>query len=451
MIVGYTINLSGWPTVGIRNFIPLMRQGPPVIGILIFLAVLLLIDWYVFTGIRPLTAGLETRTRKIVHWAYWLVSGSLFVWFLVLFFTASPGAQGMPRAFMTFMGVWVLFFVPKLVFATVLLGEDVYRLLHGGYALINNAVSDSTMAVGQSRRKFIGLIGAGLAAIPFVGIVHGMTRGKFSFTVRKHEVWFPDLPEAFDGFRITQLSDIHVGSFHPENDRAAVEEGIAMANAQQSDLILFTGDLVNNVATEMDPWMNSFSKLRAPHGQFSVLGNHDYGDYVGWSSEKAKAANLERLHAIHGEIGFRLLRDEHQVIEKNGQQLFLLGVENWGHGFGQRGKIDQALHNVPTEAFKVLLSHDPSHFDHVVSQHKTQVHLTLAGHTHGMQFGIEIPGVKFSPVQFRYPHWAGLYAEAKRYIHVNRGFGFLAFPGRVGIWPEITVLTLRRGNPPANA
>lgn len=429
-----------------------MRTGPPVIGILIFLGILLLIDWYVFTGLRPLTAGLETRTRRIIHWVYWGLNIGLFAWFILAFFVfGDSGKQGMPRSAMTFMGVWVLFFVPKLVFAVFLLGEDVYRLLRGGYALINNAVSDDQMALGESRRKFIGIIAAGVAAIPFVGILHGMSVGKFRFTVRREDIWMPDLPEAFDGFTITQLSDIHVGSFDPEKDRAAVEEGIALANAQKSDLLVFTGDLVNNIATEMEPWINSFSKLKAPYGQFSILGNHDYGDYVGWPSKDAKQANMERLYAIHGQIGFNLMRNEHTVIEKNGQQLYLIGVENWGHGFHTFGDLDEALENVPKDAFKVLLSHDPSHFDHKVSQHPTPVHLTLSGHTHGMQFGVEIPGVKFSPVQFRYPHWAGLYEETRRYLYVNRGFGFLAFPGRVGIWPEVAVLTLRRGKGPASA
>ncbi|MCU0432216.1 MAG: metallophosphoesterase [Bacteroidia bacterium] len=429
-----------------------MRTGPPVLGILIFLGILLLVDWYVFTGIRPLTAGLEARTRKIIHWTYWLLNIGLFAWFVLGFFVAGDnGRQAMPRSFMTFMGVWLLFFVPKLVFSLFLLGEDVYRLFHGGYALINNAVSDSPVEVGQSRRKFIGLIAAGVASIPFVGILHGMSRGKFRFTVRREDIWVPDLPEAFDGFTITQLSDIHVGSFDPETDRDAVEQGIELANAQKSDLLVFTGDLVNNTASEMEPWINSFSRLQAPYGKYSILGNHDYGDYVGWESPTAKQANMERLYAIHGKVGFKLMRNEHTVIEKNGQQLFLLGVENWGPGFGERGDLNKTLANVPENAFKVLLSHDPSHFDHIVSQHRVPIHLTLSGHTHGMQFGIEIPGVKFSPVQFRYPHWAGLYEDTRRYLYVNRGFGFLAFPGRVGIWPEVAVLTLRRGNAPAKA
>jgi hypothetical protein len=425
-------------------------QGPNVLGIIIFLSVLLLIDWYVFSGIRPITASLEARTRRIIHWTYWILNFSLFAWFLLLFIGMGSSQGGMPRSFMVFMGVWMLFFIPKFIFALVLLGQDTYRLLRAGYGLAYNAFSDTPIPVMEGRRRFISLIAAGAASIPFIGILHGLTKGKFKYTVRREDLWFPDLPDAFDGFTITQLSDIHVGSFHPEKDRQAVEEGIALANAQKSDVILFTGDLVNNLASEMEPWIGSFSKLSAPSGKFSVLGNHDYGDYVGWPSAAAKSANMDRLYAIHHELGFQLMRDEYAVIERHGQQLHLLGVENWGHGFGERGQIDKALLNVPENAFKILLSHDPSHWDKKISQHKTQIHLTLSGHTHGMQLGVEIPGIKFSPVQFRYPHWAGLYNEAqKRYLYVNRGFGFLAFPARVGIWPEVTVLRLRKGNAPA--
>jgi uncharacterized protein len=373
----------------------------------------------------------------------------LIGWMIAVFFF-SPAAEGkgFPRSFMTFFGVWLMFLVPKLLFAIFLLGEDVFRLFRGIFAAGKNAISDSPdkMALFESRRKFISTIAAVTAAIPFVGIAHGMIAGKFRFRVRRETVFFPDLPDAFDGFTITQLSDIHVGSFDPENHREEIRRGIVLANEQKSDLFVFTGDLVNNAADEMDPWIEEFSKLHAPMGQYSILGNHDYGDYVSWDSKEHKEANMRKLYKTHEKLGFRLMRNEHTVIEKNGQQLFLVGVENWGTGgFKQNGDLDAALRGVPENAFKVLLSHDPSHFDTIVSQHRTQIHLTLSGHTHGAQFGVEIPGIKFSPVQFRYPHWAGLYEETKRYLYVNRGFGFLGFPGRVGIWPEVTVLTLRKG------
>jgi uncharacterized protein len=424
-----------------------MRTGPSIIGILLFFGFLFLVDLYVFSGVKAMTSGLEPRTRKIINWTYWIISVGLMV-AIASFSIFATFNKGFPRSFMTLLGIFVLFFLPKLIFSVFLIGEDAYRIFRGIFAAGHNLVMRDAdkMALFESRRRFISTIAAGAAAIPFLGILHGMTSGKFRFRVHRETLYFPDLPEAFDGFTITQLSDIHVGSFDPEGDREDIRRGIAIANNEKSDLFVFTGDLVNNIADEMDPWVEEFGKLRAPMGQFSILGNHDYGDYIPWDSAEAKEANMQKLYGVHGKLGFRLMRNDHTVIEKDGQQLFLVGVENWGTGgFKKNGDLDVALKNVPTDAFKILLSHDPSHFDEIVSQHKTHIHLTLSGHTHGAQFGVEIPGIKFSPVQFRYPHWAGLYEETKRYIYVNRGFGFLAFPGRVGIWPEITVLTLRRG------
>jgi uncharacterized protein len=420
-----------------------MRTGPSVIGILIFLGILLLIDVYVFQGIKTLTSTAEARTRKIIHLLYWFINISLFVWFIILLLTFKQDGSG-TRVFMAFMGVWVLLFIPKLVFTTVLLGEDIYRLFRGAYGLGHNALSEDKIALSESRRKFVSGIGLLLAAVPFVGSIHGLVAGKFRFTVRRVTLETPDLPDAFDGFTITQLSDIHVGSFDPEGHREEVIRAIDLANKQGSDLFVFTGDLVNNLSSEMDPWMDVFSKLKAPYGQFSILGNHDYGDYVQWPSKEAKKANLDRLIGIHEQVGFKILLNEHVMLEKAGQQIALIGVEDWGKGFKTEGDIDKALIGVPDNMFKLLLSHDPSHFDEIISKHDTHIHLTLSGHTHGMQFGIEIPGIKFSPVQFRYPHWAGFYKENERHLYVNRGFGFLGFPGRVGIWPEITVITLRK-------
>lgn len=425
-----------------------MRREPNILGILIFVGFLLLIDYYVFTGVRTLTNGLETRTRKIIHWLYWGISVSFFIWLAGIFLTANASA-GMPKSIPSFISLWALIFVPKLLFLVFLLGEDIYRLGRTLFAVGHNViVNDDPMAYSVSRRKFISVIAAATAAIPFVGILHGIAVGKFRYRVLRETIYYPDLPDAFDGFTITQLSDIHVGSFNPDSDREEVMHAINMANEQKSDIIVFTGDLVNNLASEMVPWTKEFSQLKAPHGQFSILGNHDYGDYVEWPSAQAKEENMQHLYSIHSEIGFKLMRNQNTTIEKGGQTLSLIGVENWGTGgFKQMGDIDKALENVPADAFKVLLSHDPSHFDHIVSKHDTHIHLTLSGHTHGGQFGVEIPGIKWSPIQYRYPHWAGLYGDNGKHIYVNRGFGFLALPARVGMWPEITVITLKKGNP----
>lgn len=425
-----------------------MRREPNLLGILIFVGFLLLIDYYVFTGVRTLTNGLETRTRKIVHWIYWGISVSFFVWLGIIFMTANASA-GMPKSIPAFISLWAMFFVPKLLFLVFLLGEDIFRLLRSLFAVGHNAiVKEDPMTYSISRRKFVSVIAAATAAIPFLGILHGIAVGKFKYRVLRETIHYPDLPDAFDGFTITQLSDIHVGSFDPDSDRNEIMRAIDLANEQKSDLMVFTGDLVNNMATEMVPWTKEFSQLKAPYGQFSVLGNHDYGDYVEWPSKQAKEANMEHLYSIHSQIGFKLLRNQNTTIEKDGQKLALIGVENWGTGgFKQMGDIDKALENIPDDAFKILLSHDPSHFDHIVSKHEKHVHLTLSGHTHGAQFGIEIPGIKWSPIQYKYPHWAGLYGTNGRHIYVNRGFGFLALPARVGIWPEITVITLKKGKP----
>ncbi|MEO5643423.1 MAG: metallophosphoesterase [Bacteroidia bacterium] len=425
-----------------------MRREPNVIGIIIFIGFLLLIDYYVFTGVRTLTTGLEVRTRKIIHWAYWILCFSFFAWLagIIIYMNAT---QTFPKSASLFIGAWALFFVPKLLFMVFLLGEDIYRLFRSLFAVGHNTiVKDDPMAYSVSRRKFVSVIAAATAAIPFLGILHGLAVGKFKYRVLRETIFYPDLPDAFDGFTITQISDIHVGSFDPDNDREEIMHAINMANDQQSDLLVFTGDMVNNIATEMEPWKKEFSQLKAPYGQYSILGNHDYGDYIEWPSAQAKAQNMEHLYAIHAQLGFKLMRNQNAVIEKDGQKLSLIGVENWGTGgFKQMGDIDKALENVPADAFKILLSHDPSHFDHIVSKHKTHVHLTLSGHTHGGQFGVEIPGIKWSPIQYKYPHWAGLYGENGRNIYVNRGFGFLALPARIGIWPEITVITLKKGNP----
>jgi len=272
--------------------------------------------------------------------------------------------------------------------------------------------------------------------------LYGLTRGRHNYQVKRETLYFNDLPEAFDGFTITQLSDIHSGSFSSEK---GVLKGIDLVNKQNSDLILFTGDLVNNMASEMDRWIPFFSKLRAPFGKFSVLGNHDYGDYVQWESEHHQQANLSQLKNVHQKIGFKLLLNEAVPVKKDEESVALIGVENWGKGgFHKYGDLGKATADVPADAFKILMSHDPSHWDAVTLEHDHHIHLTLSGHTHGMQFGIELFGWKWSPIKYVYKQWAGLYQKSGKYLYVNRGFGFLGMKGRVGIWPEITVLTLKK-------
>jgi predicted MPP superfamily phosphohydrolase len=271
--------------------------------------------------------------------------------------------------------------------------------------------------------------------------IDGIFRGKYAYRVIEQTLYFDDLPKNFDGFKIAQISDIHSGSF---NNTKAVQKGIDLVIKQKADLFVFTGDLVNNKAEEIKPWIPFFTKIKAPYGQFSILGNHDYGDYMAWKSPQEKQQNLENLKKYHQEIGFKLLLDEHVYLEKGNDKIVLAGVENWGIGFGERGDLNAALKGTSTQEFKVLLSHDPSHFDAQVKNYPSKINLTLSGHTHGMQFGIEMFGIKWSPVRLRYKHWAGLKEENNRYLYINRGFGFIGFSGRVGIWPEVTLITLRK-------
>ncbi|HNQ26314.1 MAG TPA: metallophosphoesterase, partial [Aquaticitalea sp.] len=292
-------------------------------------------------------------------------------------------------------------------------------------------------------RKFVSTVALGVAAVPFASLLYGMYQGKYNFRVLKHTLQFDDLPDAFDGYRITQISDIHSGSF---DNYEKIAYGVNLINEQGSDAIMFTGDMVNNVASEMLPWKELFGQLRAKDGVFSVLGNHDYGDYIDWNCAAEKEQNLNDLKQIQKEMGYDLLLNESRFIEREGQRIALVGVENWGKGgFKKAGDLNMASKNVRPDDFKILMSHDPSHWDEVVLKDDNHYHLTLSGHTHGMQFGVEIPGwVKWSPIKWRYRHWAGVYKELGRYINVNRGFGYLGYPGRVGIWPEITVIELKK-------
>lgn len=398
------------------------------------------VNIYAFQALRTLTSeGFLLPYRRILYWVYWLFCAGVVAWVLYVMIQNSMGKE---VRYQSAFGLMVLMLVPQLVLIVFLVGEDVFRLGKGLCLYLYDVVGkgSSRDSYVESRRIFLSRAATVTAAIPFAGILHGITAGKYNYKVRKKVLEFVDLPEAFDGFTITQISDIHSGSF---DNAEKVAYGVDMANQQGSDVILFTGDLVNNKASEMEPWKDTFAKLSAPYGVYSVFGNHDYGDYAQWPSPEAKKQNLEDLAQIHKDMGFDLLRNENRHIEIDGQRICIAGVENWGlPPFPKYGNLEEALEG--SCDFRVLMSHDPSHWDAEVKNAEKHVHITLAGHTHGMQFGIEIPGFKWSPVKFKYPRWAGLYEEANKFLYVNRGFGYLAFPGRVGIWPEITVLELRK-------
>lgn len=417
-----------------------MHKGGFLNVFLIIAALTLLMDWYVINGLRTLTADWQSRPwRLIVLWGYAVISIGVTVVFMAGFGSYST-SRGMTPYHEWMLSLLFTFFVTKLVFIIVISLCDLGRFLYGiGDNILHDKPEDQPFF--PERRKFIVQLGLILAAIPFSGFLYAMIRGKYDYKVHRTIIYYDELPEAFDGFTITQLSDIHSGSF---DNVTAMQRGIDLAKAQKSDLFVFTGDLVNNAAWEIEQYIDRFGQLKAPYGQFSILGNHDYGDYIPWDSAEEKAANLQKLKRHHAELGYRLLLNENVEIEKGGQKISLIGVENWGKGFIQLGDLDKALRGVDKDAFKILLSHDPTHWEEKVRYNPTDIHLTLSGHTHGAQFGIETAGIKWSPIKYKYLDWAGLINHKNRYLYVNRGFGFLAFSGRLGIWPEITVITLKK-------
>ncbi len=398
-----------------------------------FIIIYTLIDLYALQAIRTLTKNFW------ITGVYLLVSLVIIVSLYFLLNSNSPTHFSQPPISYLF-GLFLVLIIPKLLVIIFMLGEDITRLISGLYFKI--FTNEQNFYI-PSRRKFLSTLALGVAAIPFSTLLYGMIKGKYNFKVLKYELEFADLPEAFDGFTMTQISDIHSGSFDNKNK---ISYAVDLINQQDSDAIFFTGDLVNNVADEMDDWKELFSNLSAKEGVFSVLGNHDYGDYIRWNSEEEKLKNLNKLKKIQSEMGWNLLLNENFYIKRKNQKIAIVGVENWGeNGFKQAGDLDAACKNINNSDFKVLLSHDPSHWKSRVKNDDRNFQLTLSGHTHGMQFGIEIPGwIKWSPVKYRYENWAGIYEEKGRFINVNRGFGFLGYPGRVGIWPEITVIKLKK-------
>ncbi|TKC00809.1 metallophosphoesterase [Pedobacter cryophilus] len=397
-----------------------MKRKISLLPFIVIAIILLLMNWYVMAGLSVI---FPSNLWKPVFIAIILTINLSFIMALIRL-----AKIGIDTFFKVTVHAFMVVFVAELTFSVLVFLGSIFKLLVGflGFNLSSGIFSVVALA---------------FTLLLFLFFIHGMIWGKYAYRVIRQTLYFDDLPMAFDGFTLTQISDVHSGSF---TNAKAVQKGIDLINAQNSDLFVFTGDLVNNKADEIVPWMAHFSQIKANYGQFSILGNHDYGDYVSWNSDLEKIENLQTLKSHHQQMGFRLLLDEHITLEKNGEKMVLAGVENWGKGFGERGDLQKALTKTDIHDFKILLSHDPSHWDEQVKTHPSKIHLTLSGHTHGMQFGIEAFGIKWSPVKYRYPHWAGLKEEFNRFLYVNRGFGFLGFSGRVGIWPEITVIELKK-------
>ncbi|UWX55479.1 metallophosphoesterase [Maribacter litopenaei] len=401
---------------------------------IIFVLIYLGLSFYIVQALRSLFR------QPWVYLIYIPVSMAVLINFIYQFTAGEEAGRVLSRPKSYAFGFLLTMLSFKLVIILFLFSEDIFRLLSGTYQKLFGASKEFSL---PERRRFLAMIAMGIAALPFGALLYGMYKGKYNFKVLKYTLEYEDLPDSFDGYQITQISDIHSGSF---DDRKKIEYGVDLINRQKSDVLLFTGDMVNNKTEEMLPWAELFSTLEAKDGKFSVLGNHDYGDYIPWETEELKQQNLQDLKDLQRNIGFDLLLNEHRYLQKGKDRIALVGVENWGKGgFKKAGDLKKASSEIHPDDFTILMSHDPSHWSEEVLHDDKHYHLTLSGHTHGMQFGIEIPGwIKWSPVKWRYPHWAGIYKELGQFINVNRGFGFLGYPGRVGIWPEITVITLKK-------
>ena len=444
-----------------------------MIRLLLILFILLLIDLYVFQAVKTAVQGFSSSTRSFFYWLYW--SFTVITILGIFCFRITSPMQGARIIRLFILGFLFVNYIPKLIVILFLLVDDLIRVTKWGIQQISLIInhSNATPEPGVNaitRSEFLSKTALMAASVPVVAFTYGIISGAHDYRIRRQKIRLPNLPRSFDGLRIGQISDIHSGSFY---NKKAVKRGVAMLINEKPDIIFFTGDLVNNEAGEMDDYIDVFDKIKAPLGVYSTLGNHDYGDYKRWPSVKAKIQNLENLKKVHRLLGWELLLNENRIIEQNGDKIAIIGVENWSAvgNFPKYGKLEKAVQGAEEASVKLLLSHDPSHWEAQVSPPLTPprggighplnppdgksdgkapppgglggaVDIMFAGHTHGMQMGVEIGNFKWSPVQYIYKQWAGLYQKNNQYLYVNRGFGFIGFPGRVGILPEITIFEL---------
>lgn len=396
---------------------------------LILSCIFLVAELYVYQAFKTITANPNARI------AYWVVTLFVyaFLFYELLGFRTSERSHLRINMIAT---VFLAFLLPKIFALVFLVIDDILRLA----GFVFNKFGNDAAAAYPGRRKFLSILGLGATGLIAAAFLDGVIFGKYRHRARQVKIKIAGLPKAFKGYKIVQISDVHSGSFrHPNRLKPAIE----LINKQNADLVLFTGDMVNNYADEFAPFVGLFANIKAKDGKLSVLGNHDYGMYGDWKNAAERENNVPKLEALQKQAGFTLLKNEHRIIEKNGEKLYIIGVENWGaKPFPQFGDLNAAVNGIPADAAKILMSHDPTHFDFVVKDHPANVQLTLSGHTHGMQFGVDLKNWRWSPVQFRYKKWADLYKSGEKYLYVNRGFGVIGYPGRVGILPEITVIEL---------
>lgn len=420
-----------------------MRNAPFLWILIVFM---FLLDLYVFQGVKVITQNTGPKTRIFLHWSYWIVSFTAIIILILLLFIQFDSFHKLLR--IVVVSVIISLFFAKAIAAVFFLVDDLRRGIQwmAGKLFFSGSTPEVQHSENISRSVFLSWAGTAIGGGLFGSVLYGFNN-KYRYQVRRMKFAFDNLPTAFKGLKVVHISDIHSGSF---NNKEAVKAGVEKIMKEKPDLIFFTGDLVNNKSEEMDDYMDVFNRLNAPLGVYSTLGNHDYGDYVQWedTDEKGysilKQQNLERIKQVHKDLGWRLLTNEHVLLEKGEEKIAIIGIENWSSKarFPKYGKMQKAYSGSQDIPFKILLSHDPSHWDAEVRVKYTDIDLMLSGHTHGMQFGVEIPGFKWSPVQYVYKQWMGLYEEGSQKLYINRGFGFIGYPGRVGILPEITVFEL---------
>ncbi|MBT1711619.1 metallophosphoesterase [Fulvivirgaceae bacterium PWU5] len=412
-----------------------------IMTLVLFFTLFLLIDYYVFQAVLTVSRDWTPFLKNGIRYGFWVptvLAGIALVWWLfadpykysatvrTLIFTALAGA-----------------YLSKLFAVLVLFIDDIQRGVRWALAYFQKS-DPPNVAPGEgiTRSEFLAKTALVAGTLPFVGMAYGIISGAHDYRVKRTTVYLPNLPKAFDGIKIGQVSDIHSGSFF---NKTAVQGGVDMMLDEKPDVLFFTGDLVNNESSEVKDYIHIFDKLKAPLGVYSVTGNHDYGDYKAWASAKDKQQNFQHLIEAHRLMGFNLLMNEHRFIEVDGERIAVLGIENWGAGrFTRYGKLDKAHHGTEDTAVKLLLSHDPSHWDSQVRPLYPDINVAFAGHTHGFQMGVEIGSIRWSPSQYIYKQWAGLYQEGSQYLYVNRGFGYLGYPGRIGMPPELTIVELKR-------
>lgn len=414
------------------------------IAVSLFIIVfVILVDLYSWQGFKTLLRNKKASTITKLQRIHYGFGVFVIILFISTIFITKLQTSHYFRTYVS--AALVIVYIAKLIQCIFLLVDDLQRGMRWMIRKINPPKKQDSTQTTISRAQFLATTGALAGGIPLIALTKGIFKGAYDYQIHRVPLYLKNLPLAFEGLTVGQLSDIHTGSLL---DKDSVHKGIQMLMQEKPDLIFFTGDLVNNQTDEAYELMNHFSEVKAPMGVFSIFGNHDYGDYVKWDSTQAKEQNLKDLVKVHKDMGWHLMRNDHVMLERGSERIALIGVENWGDKgrFQKFGDLDMAMDKMPDAPVKLLLSHDPSHFDKIVSQQPQyqDIQVTFSGHTHGFQFGIENSFIKWSPSQYLYPHWAGLYKEGNQQIYVNRGYGFLGYPGRVGILPEITIFELRR-------